>query len=218
MIRATYGTTKYCSFFLKGQQCMNAGCQFLHEPGEEADSFTKDELIPQSKVNPKPNPFPISSSHGPTFKSADDPYTKDMADNGSSALPQSAGWAIKKTPGLEQKFPVIPPPTKRNSLKSLDAHFVQPLSYTAATQSPLVLALVRSSRQPKYTGPFDPFRESQQYIKAISNSQGDVSQGDSKENRSGNMRPDGPGMPNDPSVMQVIFFDLILGCFSFNLS
>ncbi|KAI8929136.1 RING/Ubox like zinc-binding domain-containing protein [Entophlyctis helioformis] len=43
VIRATYGTTKYCSYFLKNQPCQNVGCQFLHEPGEEADSFVKDE-------------------------------------------------------------------------------------------------------------------------------------------------------------------------------
>lgn len=45
MIRATFGTTKYCSFFLKGQPCQNPGCQYLHEPGEEADSFLKDEYV-----------------------------------------------------------------------------------------------------------------------------------------------------------------------------
>eukprot|EP00842_Homolaphlyctis_polyrhiza_P006657 jgi/Hompol1/6993/HPOL_002400-RA len=39
VVRATFGTTKYCSYFLKNQQCQNVGCQFLHEPGEEAERF-----------------------------------------------------------------------------------------------------------------------------------------------------------------------------------
>ena len=43
MIRATFGTTKYCSFYLKGQSCSNPGCQYLHEPGEEAEMFLKEE-------------------------------------------------------------------------------------------------------------------------------------------------------------------------------
>lgn len=219
MIRATYGTTKYCSFFLKGQQCMNAGCQFLHEPGEEADSFTKDELIPQSKVNPKPNPFPVSS-HGPTFKSVDDlTYTKELGEGGSSALPQSAGWAIKKTPGDDQKFPIIPPPTKKSLAKNHDNVFVQPLSYIAASPSSLVLSLVRSSRQPKYTGPFDPFREALQYFKPISNMQVmDFNQTDSKENKTAVMRSDRLGAPNDSStpMTQVMLYFLRLGRFSVN--
>lgn len=44
VLRATYGTTKYCSFYLRGMACTNAGCMYLHEEGENLDSFTKDEL------------------------------------------------------------------------------------------------------------------------------------------------------------------------------
>jgi hypothetical protein len=204
---------------------MNAGCQFLHEPGEEADSFTKDELIPQSKVSPKPNPFPTSHfSHGPTFKSVDDPYTKDYIDgSGSSALPQSAGWAIKKTPGEEHvKFPNIPPPTRKNLLgKSHDSimSFVQPLTYSPASPSPLVLSLAKSGRQPKYTGPFDPFRDSMQFIKPITNIQQNMDSNllESKENMSNNLRSERQIQLNDSqmAMMQVHFIKLIKGVFSF---
>lgn len=44
VIRATYGTTKYCSYFLRGLGCQNPGCMYLHEPGEEVSSFTKEQL------------------------------------------------------------------------------------------------------------------------------------------------------------------------------
>lgn len=44
VIRATYGTTKYCSYFLRGLGCQNPGCMYLHEPGEEVQSFTKEQL------------------------------------------------------------------------------------------------------------------------------------------------------------------------------
>ena len=37
------GTTKYCSYFLKGQICANVGCQFLHENGEDAEAYLKEE-------------------------------------------------------------------------------------------------------------------------------------------------------------------------------
>lgn len=43
-LRAAYGTTKYCSAYLRGQTCPNPNCMFLHEPGEEADSYTRRDL------------------------------------------------------------------------------------------------------------------------------------------------------------------------------
>ena len=30
LVRASFGTTKYCSFFLKGRECTNKECLFLH--------------------------------------------------------------------------------------------------------------------------------------------------------------------------------------------
>lgn len=42
--RATYGTTKYCSAYLRNETCPNKNCMFLHEPGEEAESFSRMEL------------------------------------------------------------------------------------------------------------------------------------------------------------------------------
>ncbi|RKP15918.1 hypothetical protein ROZALSC1DRAFT_18185, partial [Rozella allomycis CSF55] len=44
ILRASFGTTKYCSFFLKNQTCPNPGCMYLHEQGEMCDSFTKEEM------------------------------------------------------------------------------------------------------------------------------------------------------------------------------
>ncbi|CAM9024673.1 unnamed protein product [Wickerhamomyces anomalus] len=43
-LKAAYGTTKYCSSYLRGQPCPNPNCMFLHEPGEEADSYTRQDL------------------------------------------------------------------------------------------------------------------------------------------------------------------------------
>lgn len=42
--RASYGTTKYCSYYLRGMSCQNPGCMYLHEPGEDADSYSKEDL------------------------------------------------------------------------------------------------------------------------------------------------------------------------------
>ncbi|KAL0968756.1 hypothetical protein UPYG_G00271290 [Umbra pygmaea] len=43
-LKASLGTTKYCSYFLKSMQCPKADCMYLHELGDEAASFTKEEM------------------------------------------------------------------------------------------------------------------------------------------------------------------------------
>lgn len=44
MCRASFGTTKYCTYFLKHIPCTNPDCMYLHELGDEAVSFTKEEM------------------------------------------------------------------------------------------------------------------------------------------------------------------------------
>lgn len=41
---ASYGTTKYCMTFLRGQTCSDHGCMSLHEWGDDKDCFTKEDL------------------------------------------------------------------------------------------------------------------------------------------------------------------------------
>ncbi|CDR95957.1 CCR4-NOT TRANSCRIPTION COMPLEX RELATED domain containing protein,putative [Babesia bigemina] len=43
-LRASYGTTKYCSFFLKGLKCTNIDCFYLHQYGDESERISKNEL------------------------------------------------------------------------------------------------------------------------------------------------------------------------------
>lgn len=40
--RASYGTTKYCTYFLRNMPCPNPNCMYLHETGDEADSYNKE--------------------------------------------------------------------------------------------------------------------------------------------------------------------------------
>ncbi|XP_070200178.1 CCR4-NOT transcription complex subunit 4-like isoform X2 [Littorina saxatilis] len=43
-LKTSLGTTKYCSHFLRSSQCMKPDCMYLHDLGEEAASFTKEEM------------------------------------------------------------------------------------------------------------------------------------------------------------------------------
>lgn len=44
IMRASYGTTKYCMAFLRGVSCTDHSCMNLHEWGDEKDCFTKEDL------------------------------------------------------------------------------------------------------------------------------------------------------------------------------
>ena len=124
VVRATYGTTKYCSAYLRNETCPNKNCMFLHEPGEEAESFSRLDLssinasqrppagqvssaAPQRSVaaaethhHPTPQPQPLRSNS-----------TQPGHDPGEgSALPPTVSWASKNpaTPVARAAIPVHP--------------------------------------------------------------------------------------------------------------
>ncbi len=44
MIRASFGTSKFCQFFLNGQRCSNKDCLYLHELRSDLEAYTKDDM------------------------------------------------------------------------------------------------------------------------------------------------------------------------------
>ena len=48
-IRCSFGTTKYCNFFLKGVECINRECLYLHEWADEEDMIAKEDIIGGNK-------------------------------------------------------------------------------------------------------------------------------------------------------------------------
>lgn len=44
LIRASFGTTKYCTYFLRNMACTNKHCLFLHSKASENDIIKRDEL------------------------------------------------------------------------------------------------------------------------------------------------------------------------------
>ncbi|KAK7206739.1 hypothetical protein BZA70DRAFT_113028 [Myxozyma melibiosi] len=104
ILRAAYGTTKYCSSYLRNQPCPNPNCMFLHEPGEEADSYTRQDLSTiqhaarqgdsKSGLTRQTSAKTTSSS----TKAADDNHAESTE---SSALPPTASWAAKASPPMQ---------------------------------------------------------------------------------------------------------------------
>lgn len=123
--RAQFGTTKYCSAYIRNETCNNRHCMFLHESGEDYNNFSRQDA---SKMNAKAfatqGPAQISLSPtntaGPSHQ-ASQPHQSHQQDTqavsstsqpmarrisqdhipsrsgsvDSSALPSSASWANK---------------------------------------------------------------------------------------------------------------------------
>lgn len=105
-IRASYGTTKYCTNYLRNLPCTNNICTYLHEPGEEADSFTKEDLSTlrhaakdtENKSRPIPPPASFSTTAG--LKQEQTSTGLISAESiEASALPKTASWASGRPGG-----------------------------------------------------------------------------------------------------------------------
>ena len=55
LIRASFGTTKYCSYYLKGIECSNKECLFLHRKAEENDIIKRGDLTANKIIFAKQN-------------------------------------------------------------------------------------------------------------------------------------------------------------------
>ncbi|RCI03989.1 transcriptional repressor proteinral negative regulator of transcription subunit 4, partial [Rhizopus stolonifer] len=149
ILRASFGTTKYCTYYLRNMSCPNPNCLYLHEPGEDADTISKEELATgkhrmrdqmsydNNSEDEDEGDYPRSSQYSsPSISSSDFPPVssahKKMQtafDDERPALPASASWGKTSTPGT---------PTIKNSAlpeRTLTSDaFGPPLSVAVAQQ------------------------------------------------------------------------------------
>ncbi|CAO3680822.1 unnamed protein product [Rhizopus stolonifer] len=150
VLRASYGTTKYCTYYLRNMSCPNPNCLYLHEPGEDADTISKEELATgkhqmrdqvsydnNSSDEDDDEDYPRSSQYSsPTISHSDFPPVASVlnkktivVDDERPALPATASWGKTSTPGT--------PTTKNSGLPgrplTSDA-FGPPLSVAVAQQ------------------------------------------------------------------------------------
>ena len=158
MNRAQLGTTKYCSKYLRNEQCTNPNCMFLHETAEDSDSYTRQELSSlnagstqrpsQSSSSaaepPQPQPLPQQVTHVATATaqgmarqgSRDEAMSRSDSGDGS-ALPSTASWAAKN-PHFES----------RRSSKPASISASSPVIMNASTAKS-VQADIKASSQPQ---------------------------------------------------------------------
>jgi CCR4-NOT transcription complex subunit 4 len=132
VLRAQLGTTKYCSAWLRHETCSNRQCMFLHELGDEEDSYTRQDLSSMNSINTqRPLPSGASSSSRSASRQQSHPSasasamarssSRDGSENGDgSALPSSANWArnpqVRSRRGSHATSGAAPSPAISNSL------------------------------------------------------------------------------------------------------
>lgn len=121
MLRAAHGTTKYCLSYLRGHPCPNPNCMFLHEPGEEADSYTRKDLSTHQGIKMGMS----GAGHDSSENLAAYQYTEEEEDNRAQTLVRTA---LNSTPTVGHSAPVLP----------ATAHWAKPLATSTASDSPSV--------------------------------------------------------------------------------
>lgn len=103
LLKATYGTSKYCANWLRGSPCNNPTCLYLHETADPKDCTTKDELSAflQETQPSTVNPQAISVNGLPGQETNTHTHTRAHAPRPplSSALPSMLSTSSARVDG-----------------------------------------------------------------------------------------------------------------------
>mmetsp|Transcript_8551 Transcript_8551/g.16111 ORF Transcript_8551/g.16111 Transcript_8551/m.16111 type:complete len:907 (-) Transcript_8551:290-3010(-) len=131
-IRASYGTSKYCSAFIKNVRCNNPDCTYLHCMGDSEDTFTKQEI-----------------QAGYVTSGRDVLAKQQQLAAGSNSSRRRVGSGGPSGTGKVAANPVFPPPIFEEQTKPSQSTLVPPppLATSSTTQFPPVssAALQRST-------------------------------------------------------------------------
>ena len=117
-IRASYGTSKYCSAFIKNVRCNNPDCTYLHRMGDAEDMFTKQEI--QAGY--------VTSGRDVLAK-----QQQLAAANNSSSTRRRVGNGGPSGSGKVPSNPVFPPPTYEEPSRQSQSNLVPPPPSTSST-------------------------------------------------------------------------------------
>ncbi|KAI0169352.1 hypothetical protein GGR52DRAFT_574574 [Hypoxylon sp. FL1284] len=167
-LKAQLGTTKYCSAWLRHEQCGNRQCMFLHELGDEEDSYSRQDLSSLNSVHTQ-RPLASSSSRSASRQqtqahastTASQPMVRTSSKEGSDAgdgpaLPASANWARttqqRSRRGSHATSGAASSPAVSTSLP-VTAEAVQEPTETAAPTEPPAPANRKAEKQPAADAP-----------------------------------------------------------------
>ncbi|WWC60993.1 uncharacterized protein I303_103570 [Kwoniella dejecticola CBS 10117] len=119
LLKATYGTTRYCESFLKSQKCDTPNCHCLHEWGGDSDCFTKEDmetaLIRPAEYDARQKQTIVSAPQPPSLssKTAWPKPSSDDVNGSATGLPSAASWGkgitVKTTTRASNTNPIARP-------------------------------------------------------------------------------------------------------------
>ena len=89
VFKASYGTTKYCSNFLRNSVCLNKDCLYLHSPANENDILSRDEMNANKKIFASQHVMAIELSEVLTSQVKRD-YLINVVSNKSTIFPNAS--------------------------------------------------------------------------------------------------------------------------------
>ncbi|TFK76573.1 hypothetical protein BDN72DRAFT_954290 [Pluteus cervinus] len=95
IMRASYGTTKYCMAFLRSASCNDHSCTNLHEWGDDKDCFTKEDLATLKHT------IKATESRRNNATAGNKPEEQE------SGLPRTAAWGQKNASSSSLTAPPI---------------------------------------------------------------------------------------------------------------
>jgi hypothetical protein len=107
-IRASYGTSKYCSAFIKNVRCNNPDCTYLHGMGDSEDTFTKQEI------------------QAGYVTSGRDVLARQQQLSAGTGARRRVGSGGPSNTGKVSSSPVFPPPTYEEPSKPSQSNLVPP--------------------------------------------------------------------------------------------
>jgi len=185
VLRAQLGTTKYCSAWLRHEQCTNRQCMFLHELGEEEDSYTRQDLSSMNSISTQrplaqqgasrsasrqqAHPSPAPTVAQPMVRSS----SKEESENGDGpALPPSANWArnpqVRSRRGSHATSGAAPSPAISHSLPVTAESAQEAIDETPVEEPPAAPAVEKPAAPSPSKTPLEKARQlPQDTLKAL---------------------------------------------------
>ncbi|WWC69327.1 uncharacterized protein I206_103265 [Kwoniella pini CBS 10737] len=155
LLKATFGTTRYCESFLKSQKCDTPNCHCLHEWGGDSDCFTKEDmetaLTKPAEYDARQKQTIVSAPQPPSLSSKT-AWPKPSSDdiNGSvTGLPTAASWGkgiTVKTANRASSTNPIARPTKIGSFIPLGKSNA---AFPLPTPSPTIPVIIKEKKEKK---------------------------------------------------------------------
>ena len=160
VLKATYGTTKYCAFYTRGVPCTMVKCSYLHEAAKPEDVVGKEELAAMERYreHEKPTPFPLQLTVAEAVAAAKSlralqPMEEEAQEGKPSAVasvpgahttPPASVWGTRSAQPVAALFPASSAASASTAASTASAATASASSSSSSSLRPYVSILAQS--------------------------------------------------------------------------